>query len=100
MGVVSQSELPPGQCSGIGWGCSLTGWDAVGIGLIFIGVPLLFLLLVGHLIIGAAQVIRSRRRAASRNWRLRMYRHRQQLAALPRSQRVQKVQELCDLAVA
>ena len=67
MGVVSQSELPPGQCSGIGWGCSLAGWDAVGVGLIFIGVPLLLLLLVGHLIIGVAQLVRSRRRPASRN---------------------------------
>lgn len=67
MGVVSQSELPPGQCSGIGWGCSLAGWEAVVVGLVFIGVPLLLLLLVGHLITGVTQVVRSRRRATLRN---------------------------------
>ena len=65
MAVLSQSELPPGQCSGIGWGCSLAGWDAVAFALIIIGVPLLLLLLLGHLIIGFAQWLRSRRRQSS-----------------------------------
>lgn len=65
MAVLSQSELPPGQCSGIGWGCSLAGWDAVAFALIIIGVPLLFVLLIGHLIIGFAQWLRSRRHQSS-----------------------------------
>jgi len=65
MAVLSQSELPPGQCSGIGWGCSLAGWDAVAFALIIIGVPLLFVLLIGHLIIGFAQWLRSRRHKSS-----------------------------------
>ena len=65
LAALSQKELPEGTCSGIGWGCELAGWDAVGITLIFVGVPLLFVLLVGHLIIGLSQWIRSRRTSAS-----------------------------------
>ena len=65
LAALSQSELPEGTCSGIGWGCELAGWDAVGITLIFVGIPLLFVLLVGHLIIGLSQWIRSRRTSAS-----------------------------------
>lgn len=63
--ALSQTELPEGRCSGIGWGCELAGWDAVGIALLFLGIPLLLILLLGHLIIGLAQWIRSRRKGAS-----------------------------------
>ena len=62
---LSQTELPEGTCSGIGWGCELAGWDAVGIALLFIGIPLLLALLAGHAIIGLAQWIRSRRHGRS-----------------------------------
>lgn len=62
---LSQTELPDGTCSGIGWGCEVAGWDAVGIALLFVGVPLLFVLLCGHLIIGLAQWLRSRRQVTS-----------------------------------
>jgi len=65
MAALSQTELPEGTCSGIGWGCEVAGWDAVGIAVLFIGIPLLLVLLLGHLIIGLAQWIRSRRRGAS-----------------------------------
>jgi phosphoglycerol transferase MdoB-like AlkP superfamily enzyme len=62
---LSQTELPEGTCSGIGWGCELAGWDAVGIALLFVGIPLLLVLLAGHAIIGLAQWIRSRRYGGS-----------------------------------
>lgn len=65
MVALSQTELPEGTCSGMGWGCSLAGWDAVGIALLFIGIPLLLVLLFGHLIIGLAQWLRSRRQRPS-----------------------------------
>lgn len=60
MAALSQTELPEGTCSGLGWGCEVAGWDAVGIALIFVGVPLLLVLVVGHVIIGLAQWLRSR----------------------------------------
>jgi hypothetical protein len=63
--ALSQTELPEGTCSGIGWGCELAGWDAVGIVVLFFGIPLLFILLFGHLVIGLAQWLRSRRENAS-----------------------------------
>ena len=56
MAILSQSELPPGQCSGIGWGCSLAGWDAVGVAAVIVGIPLLVLLLAGHIVIGIVQM--------------------------------------------
>lgn len=33
------NEMPEGACSGIGWGCSLYGWDAVGFALLIVGIP-------------------------------------------------------------
>ena len=63
--ALSQTELPEGTCSGIGWGCELAGWDAVGIVVLFFGIPLLLILLFGHLIIGLAQWLRSCRENAS-----------------------------------
>ena len=52
---LSQTTLPDGQCSGIGWGCSLAGWDAVGFTLIILGVPIAVVWLVGHLVIAIVQ---------------------------------------------
>jgi len=57
---VFQTEIGPGRCSGIGWGCELSGADGAGIVLIFFGIPALIALLVGHLVIGLAQWLRSR----------------------------------------
>ena len=65
--ALSRTEPPEGRCSGIGSGCELAGWDAVGIVVLFFGIPLPPLLLFGHLIIGLAQWLRSRRENAS--WR-------------------------------
>lgn len=56
---LSQTELPPGQCSGIGWGCELAGMDAVGIALLFYGIPLALVWLIGHAVIGLVQWRRS-----------------------------------------
>ena len=61
--VLGFSELPPGQCSGIGWGCSLAGLDAVGFALVVFGPFVLALLAVGHGVIGF--VYRRRDRAVA-----------------------------------
>lgn len=57
---LSQTTLPPGQCTGLGWGCSVAGWDAVGLAAIIYGVPLAALWFAGHLLIA---LIRRRRRS-------------------------------------
>jgi len=58
---LSQTALPDGQCSGIGWGCSLAGWDAVGLTLIIFGAPLALAWLAGHLVIAIVQHRRGRK---------------------------------------
>ena len=60
--VLSQSTLAPGQCSGIGWGCSLAGMDAVGLAIIVFGPFVLAFLAFGHGVIG---FVLSRRHRAS-----------------------------------
>ena len=40
------NPMPEGACSGIGFGCSLYGWDAVAFGMIIFGVPFVTLLAV------------------------------------------------------
>lgn len=69
LGWLSQTELPDGQCSGLGWGCSLAGWDAAGIAAVLYGVPVALLWLTGHLVIALLRR-RRRRRASSRTQRV------------------------------
>ena len=57
-----RTTLPSGTCSGIGFGCSLAGDDAVEVALVFLGVPLALLWFTGHLVIA---VVDRRRRAAA-----------------------------------
>lgn len=57
---LSLTELPPGQCTGIGWGCGVAGMDAVGIALLFYGIPLALVWGIGHAVIGAVGWIRRR----------------------------------------
>ena len=57
-----QTTLAPGQCSGIGWGCSLAGTDAVGVAIIVFGPFVLAFLVLGHGVIGF--VLRRRERAS------------------------------------
>ena len=59
---LSRTTLPNGTCSGIGFGCSLAGDDAVEIALVFLGVPLALLWFAGHVVIA---VVDRRRRAAA-----------------------------------
>lgn len=54
------TDIGPGECSGIGWGCTLAGADGAGFVLIFFGIPALLVLLGGHLAIGLAQWLRRR----------------------------------------
>lgn len=37
--LAASNPLPEGACSGIGFGCSLYGWDAVGFAFIIFGIP-------------------------------------------------------------
>lgn len=38
--------MPEGACSGIGFGCSLYGWDAVGVAYLIFGIPFAVMLAV------------------------------------------------------
>jgi hypothetical protein len=62
--VLAMSKPAEGQCSGIGWGCELTGTDAAAIFLIIIGIPVAVIWLAGHGIIAFVQW-RKRNRSAS-----------------------------------
>ncbi|MGB5187504.1 MAG: hypothetical protein WBO84_10305 [Acidimicrobiia bacterium] len=64
---VFQTEIGPGECSGIGWGCELSGADGAGIVLIFLGIPALVVLLLGHLVIGLVQWLRGRSSVAQQS---------------------------------
>lgn len=37
--LATSNPMPEGACSGIGFGCSLYGWDAVGFAYLIFGVP-------------------------------------------------------------
>lgn len=62
---LSQTSLPSGTCSGIGFGCSLAGGDAVEVALLFLGIPLALLWLTGHVVIGVIIAVGDRRRQAA-----------------------------------
>ena len=49
------NPMPEGACSGIGWGCSLYGWDAVALGMVIFGAPyaVLFAIVLGVLTLPA-----------------------------------------------
>lgn len=53
--AVGQTRLSQGQCSGIGFGCSLGGADAAGFFAILIVPPAIGILAVGHALIAVAQ---------------------------------------------
>ncbi len=53
-----QTEQQPGQCSGIGWGCSLSGSDAAAFVAIIVVPPALAILAIGHGVIGVVQWLR------------------------------------------
>jgi hypothetical protein len=58
------SKPGPGQCEGIGWGCSLYGGDAAAFDAIFIVPIALAALVVGNVAISVvARLVRRRRRA-------------------------------------
>ena len=56
------NPMPEGACSGIGFGCSLYGWDAVGFGLIIFGIPFLVVFAV---VLGVLSLPAIRRPAVS-----------------------------------
>ena len=60
LGGAALSEQPEGSCSGIGFGCELSGPDLAWLILVFLGPLVLGVLLAGHLVIGAVQWIASR----------------------------------------
>ena len=60
LGAAALSEQPEGTCSGIGWGCTVSGPDAALLLLFFMGPLVLGVLLVGHLAIGVVHRIAKR----------------------------------------
>jgi hypothetical protein len=54
------TDQPDGQCSGLGWGCTLSGGDLAWFIAAFLIPPAVVVLIVGHLAIWAVQ--RHRRR--------------------------------------
>jgi uncharacterized membrane protein len=64
---VALSKTPPGQCEGIGWGCSLHGGDAALFVAIFVVPIALVMLILGNAIIAVvAWLLRRRARHAAR----------------------------------
>ena len=62
---VALSKTPPGQCEGIGWGCSLHGRDAALFAAIFVVPIALAMLVLGNAIIAVVAWL-VRRESASR----------------------------------
>lgn len=58
--AVGETAHPESQCSGIGWGCTLSGGDLAAFVALLIVPPALIVLAVGHLVIWAVQRWRRR----------------------------------------
>jgi hypothetical protein len=64
LAIAQVTKADPGDCSGIGFGCSLHGWDAAGFAAIFVIPAALAILVVGNVII--AVVASAARNSANR----------------------------------
>jgi len=53
-----RSEQPEGRCTGIGWGCTVSGPDLAGLIAIFAGPFVVAIWLAGHAAIGLARKLR------------------------------------------
>lgn len=51
----ANTDHPENQCSGIGWGCTLSGGDLAAFVAFLIVPPALFVLTAGHLVIWVTQ---------------------------------------------
>ena len=60
LGGAALSEQPEGTCSGIGWGCTVSGPDSAVLLLFFLGPVAAAVLLAGHLVIGVVHWIAKR----------------------------------------
>jgi CHASE2 domain-containing sensor protein len=67
--AVSRTEQPAGQCSGLGWGCTLSGGDLAAFTATLIVPPAVLVLLIGHVIIAIVQQLA--RRASQQRQRRR-----------------------------
>jgi len=58
--AAASTTQPDGQCTGIGWGCTVSGGDLAALLAVFLVPPAVIVLLVGHLTIWAVQRWRRR----------------------------------------
>lgn len=49
--MAAANPMPPGGCSGLGFGCSLYGWDGVAFVAVLFGAPYVFVLGVALLVL-------------------------------------------------
>jgi hypothetical protein len=58
--AAGQTDHPPGQCHGLGWGCTISGGDLAAFWAMILVPPALLVLAVGHAVIVGVQVLRRR----------------------------------------
>ncbi len=56
--AAGRTKPTPGVCSGIGWGCELSGSDAAAVAAILLALPAVCVLLAGHVVIALVQRVR------------------------------------------
>ena len=56
--AAGQTKPTPGVCSGIGWGCELSGSDAAAFAAILLALPAIGVLLAGHIVIAVVRRVR------------------------------------------
>lgn len=55
--VAGQTEPTPGVCSGLGWGCEVSGSDAAGLAAVLLAGPGVTVLVVGYVVIAVVRRI-------------------------------------------
>ncbi len=59
--AIAQTDQPEGQCTGLGFGCTISGADLAAFAAMYIVPVALVLLAVGHAVIALVQNLRRRR---------------------------------------
>ena len=59
--AVAQTDQPAGQCSGLGWGCTLSGADLAAFAAMLVVPIALVVMAIGHVLVAFVQSLRKRR---------------------------------------